>query len=293
MRSPQPRPIPVPIILLVAAIAGFLFSIPMVLTKPLSLSGIIETSTPELENRIAKLEDSLAKATKIQERLLALVGEIHGQQVEMRPTSASRENVTATNGALGSSTQQARPMNRFATSRRERLVEAGIPQDRVDRILAREWELRYEQQQLRHRYKHLEDQSTDEAAEIAGNLERYDNVEEIVGSELSPWEYERYREAITPGERMLITAVLEGSNAANAGISPGDELLSYNGTPVTDVRTMRSLLDQAVPGSSVPVVIRRLKSNSESTVYVSAGPLGVQTAFGPRFLRQDSDGDNP
>ncbi|KUJ84346.1 hypothetical protein AVO43_01180 [Microbulbifer sp. ZGT114] len=230
---------------------------------------------------------------QIQERLLALVGEIHGQQVETRPISAPRENVTTTNGSLREPPQQARPVSRFATSRRERLVQAGISQNRVDRILAREWELRYEQQQLRHRYKHLEDQSTDEAAKIAGNLERYDNIEEIVGSELSPWEYERYREAITPGEKIVITAVLDGSNAANAGIRPGDQLLSYNGSPVTDARTMRSLLDQATPGSKVPVVIRRLKPNSELTVYVSAGPLGVQTLFSPRFLRQDSTGDNP
>ncbi|WP_237065603.1 PDZ domain-containing protein [Microbulbifer guangxiensis] len=294
MHALQQRSIPAPIILLLAAVTGFLFSLPLLPTTPVRDGATVETSAPALENRLARLENSMARAREIQENLLALIEEMHGQPVSTKSLSGAEGKVMAADGAPRESAMPTSPPTRnFSRSRRELLIEAGISRERAERILRREWELRYERQQLGHQYKHLEDQSTAEAVAVARELERYDNIPKLVGSELSPSEYERYREATTPRERMVITAVLEGSNAASAGIRPGDLLLSYNGVPVTDAPTMRSLLNESVPGSSVPVVIRRQEGDAEETVYVAAGPLGVQTAFNAVFAGRNSGGNSP
>lgn len=295
MRSHLQRAIPIPVLLVIAAITGFLVSMPIVSTQSVGNSRPIGAATSDaLEKRIAQLESTLAETRAIQENLLTLLEEVHGQQVETKRPGMLQGTVSAGASTTGQPPAATSPRKRrLGVTRKERLMDAGISQERTHYILGREWQLRYEQQQLRHQYDHLDDQSSAEAAAIARELERYDNIADMLESELSPWEYERYREAIAPRERILITAVLEGSNAAKAGISPGDTLLSYNGVTVTDPRTMRSLLAEAVPGSSVPVLVRRQQSNLEETLYVAAGPLGVESTFSAYPPRQDSDGEAP
>ncbi len=67
------------------------------------------------------------------------------------------------------------------------------------------------------------------------------------------------------------TASDPASPAAKAGLKPGDELVSFNGTPVTSWEQATTLI-RSVPGETVPIVVKRDGQPVDLTVTVA----GVQ-----------------
>jgi putative serine protease PepD len=68
-----------------------------------------------------------------------------------------------------------------------------------------------------------------------------------------------------------VTSVVSGGAAAKAGIRPGDIILKINGTAVTDLQSLSSILAQLDVGQTVPVAIQR--NGSSQTVQVTLGEL--------------------
>lgn len=68
--------------------------------------------------------------------------------------------------------------------------------------------------------------------------------------------------SVAPGgavshEGMVITAVLPGQPAALAGIKPFDVLSSVDGVPVTEIDSLRRVMDAKQPGEALEVVVLR------------------------------------
>jgi Do/DeqQ family serine protease len=57
--------------------------------------------------------------------------------------------------------------------------------------------------------------------------------------------------------------VQQGSPADRAGIKPGDIITAFNGNPVNDPNTLRNLVAESPPGSSVTITVRRGRQDEE------------------------------
>ena len=93
-------------------------------------------------------------------------------------------------------------------------------------------------------------------------------------TELGDDDYDRYLYATGQPNRLSITDVLEGSPAKQAGIRPGDVLVSYAGQRVFGMRGVQALIHTGTAGGSTQVIVDRKGRRVE--LYLPRGPMGVQ-----------------
>ena len=72
---------------------------------------------------------------------------------------------------------------------------------------------------------------------------------------------------------VIVAGVVSGGPAADAGLEPGDVLLSVNGQPILDARTTMSEIASIEPGTSLPLTIVRSGERMEMTLEVGERPL--------------------
>ena len=70
-----------------------------------------------------------------------------------------------------------------------------------------------------------------------------------------------------------MTQVLSGSPGNDAGLQPGDQLVSYGGERVFNVMDLRNLTMQGEPGQDVVIEVDRDGVRMQLTV--PAGPIGI------------------
>lgn len=70
----------------------------------------------------------------------------------------------------------------------------------------------------------------------------------------------------------LVAGVMRGSPADNAGVRPGDVLLTIGGKPVHDPQTMLDLIAALKPGETVPCKLRRERGVFEAQVRIGKRP---------------------
>lgn len=85
--------------------------------------------------------------------------------------------------------------------------------------------------------------------------------------------------AITRNERIEVAYVLEGSSAAEAGIQPGDTILSIEGAAPESVEQAKALLQTEAAGTSVPISISRDEERRD----ISASSRYIEELEGPGF----------
>lgn len=88
--------------------------------------------------------------------------------------------------------------------------------------------------------------------------------------ELTPELAESFRLGDTQG--VLITEVIRNSPAEQAGIRPGDILVSIDGTPITDWNAMLETVANLPPGKVVTVVLMRNGAESSAQVKIGKRP---------------------
>jgi serine protease Do len=74
----------------------------------------------------------------------------------------------------------------------------------------------------------------------------------------------------------LVTAVVDGSPAGEAGMKVQDVITSFDGKPVTNEADFRDMVARTAPGTSVPVTVRR--DGGEQTLHVTVGKLPDEAA---------------
>ena len=70
----------------------------------------------------------------------------------------------------------------------------------------------------------------------------------------------------------LITQVVRGGPADNAGVKPGDLLVAVNGTPVEDWNTVLNLISVLKPGELARLKVMREQANAELAVTIGRRP---------------------
>ena len=74
---------------------------------------------------------------------------------------------------------------------------------------------------------------------------------------------------INANHGLVVLEVQAGTPAAQAGLKPGDVILSFDGHDMNQVEDLIAVLHQHSPGDTVPVVIER--NNQQQTLQVTLG----------------------
>lgn len=145
----------------------------------------------------------------------------------------------------------------------QRLVAQGFTRDRAEWIERRTQELEVQAMQAQY-----------EAQRTGRPGQGVTDVQAALRSELGDADYERYLTATGRPTQVQVMDVLASSSAERSGLQPGDQILSYAGTRIFDMRELNALARDGNPGESVTMEIRR--NGQTVQVQVPRGPLGVQ-----------------
>ena len=151
--------------------------------------------------------------------------------------------------------------------RAARLIETGFSPDRAAWILQRESELQMQAMQAQF-----------DARRSGQPLDRFDprlNPVSALRAEIGDAQYEQYLQANYRPTAVSIGTVLESSPGQRAGLQPGDEIVSYDGTRVFDVSDLNRQTMLGEPGESVVVDITR--DGIPMQLVMPRGPIGVST----------------
>lgn len=141
----------------------------------------------------------------------------------------------------------------------ERLVAEGFTPDRAEWLVRRAEELRMEALQAQY--------------EAQRGVRPAGAGVPSLRDELGDADYERYLRAEGRPTAVGVREVLTSSPAERAGLKPGDEIVSYAGKRVFDMRELNALTLEGTPGESVAVEVRR--DGQLVQLVLPRGPLGI------------------
>jgi hypothetical protein len=238
------------------------------------------------EARISELERALAAQIERGRALDARLAQLEARQGQGGPRRGEagtgnrpgEDQVAALRDRFGVEVgEDGRPdpvaMRERARERQlQRFVDAGIPRERAEWIERRTEELEVQAMQARY-----------DAQRTGQPVEGLLDPQRALRKELGDAEYERYLTATGRPTQVQVSNVLASSAAERAGLQPGDQIVSYAGTRVFDMRELNALTGEGAAGESVAVEVRR---NGETVqVQVPRGPLGL-TGGGLRGPRE-------
>ena len=213
----------------------------------------------EREARIA-LEDMLAMLFEDIEQLRSgsesAAPSRRAQAEAARETRAERERLRR---------DEAGWMRDYQERRVARLVEGGLPENEARYILEQESEAEFKAMQAAW--------EAQRQGEGFDPLNAAANPQSILRESLGDDAYERYLEAQGQPTSIGITQVMSGSPASDAGLQPGDRVVSYNGERVFNVMDLRGLTMQGQPGEDVVIEVDRDGARMQLTV--PRGPIGI------------------
>jgi hypothetical protein len=222
------------------------------------------------DERIAALEQAVSQERMarqlLQEEVLYLNDELNDLMVATdRPPETTREERPDRRSEI--SREERRQMFARRNSpegRAERLVDAGIEPGLASWIIQREEELQMES--LRARYE--AGQSGDPS-----DFYREQDTTNALREELGDTDYERYLSANGRSTNVGIGSVIGNSPAQNAGLRPGDAIISYDGQRVFTMTDINMASLDGTAGQNVVVDITR--DGIPMQVVLPRGPLGI------------------
>ena len=144
----------------------------------------------------------------------------------------------------------------------QRLVEAGFTRERAEWIDRRTEELEYQAMQAQY-----DAQRSGRPGQVVADVQR------TLRSELGDHDYERYLRGTGRPTEVQVMDVLASSAAERAGLQPGDQVVSYAGTRIFDMRELNMLSREGNPGETVTVEVRR--NGQTLHVQMPRGVLGM------------------
>jgi hypothetical protein len=226
--------------------------------------------------RIADLERALAaqidRSRTLERRLAELEGKLGGQP---GGENAARREGTLTEEERAQRVAEMRErfgenvpadpaaMRERARERQlERLVAQGFTRERAEWIERRTEELEVQAMQAQY------------DAQRSGRPDQGQfDAQRALRAELGDADYERYLKGTGRPTEVQVMDVLASSSAERAGLQPGDQIVSYAGSRVFDMRELNTMTREGNAGDSVTVEVRR--NGQTVQLQVPRGPLGV------------------
>jgi hypothetical protein len=239
-------------------------------TSPTGTAGVDDG----IDERLARLEQTLAMERDariaLEDTLAILFEDIERLEGSERSAMVRRQAEAAETPARNaaerrSSTDEADRIRKYQERRVARLIEGGFSEDEAKRILQQESEAAFQVMQAS-----WEAQRSGESVDYYATA---NNPQAVLRAEMGDDAYARYLEAQGQPTTINITQVLNGSPGSNAGLQPGDRLVSYNGERVFAVTELRNLTMQGQPGEDVVIEVDRDGMRMQLTV--PRGPIGI------------------
>jgi S1-C subfamily serine protease len=130
--------------------------------------------------------------------------------------------------------------------------------------------------QLAYEFRHLENKSSAEARALQEKINTYSNPRNVFEQELSREEFDQYLQAYGGRSEFQVGDVLTSTPAFEAGLQPGDKIISYNNKRVFHMGDLRQQIYQVKPGETVAVEIQREGGSGREIIYLPSGPLGIR-----------------
>lgn len=156
-------------------------------------------------------------------------------------------------------------LRNYEERRLNRLTDGGFSEDEARRILQKESEAEYRALQLAW--------EAERSGEPLDPLATMNDPQAILRAELGDIDYARFLEAQGQPTAVQVTRVLDGSPGSQAGLQPGDEIVSYDGSRIFNVADLR---DQTMLGEQgQDVVIEIDRDGVRMQLSVPRGPVGI------------------
>ncbi|MDJ0710850.1 MAG: PDZ domain-containing protein [Woeseiaceae bacterium] len=236
-------------------------------------------SEASVEERIANLEQIIVQEREariaLEDTLAALFDDLEqleaaDERAASARESAERETRNTTQTRRGNR-NDADWLTRYQQRRVDRLVEGGFTEEEARRTLRLESEVGFEVLQTS-----WESQRTGERTDPLSNAM---DTHSILRERLGDAAFERYLEAQGQPTTIGVSQVYPGSPGGDAGIRPGDRLVSYDGERIYTMSELRRETMQGEPGERVVLEVER--DGMRIQLSVPRGPIGV-TGSGAR-----------
>lgn len=224
-----------------------------------------------LEERLLSLEQLLADERdarlELEGRLQDLIDATNRDAVPVAADEAdrARESQATSVASPRRSRDFGSMMRNFEERRLSRLMDGGFSEDEARRILRKESEAEYRAMQAA-----WEAQRSGERVDPLASL---NSPQAILRAELGDSDYERLLQAQGQPTSVQVTRVLDGSPGNEAGLQPGDQLISYDGNRVFSVADLRDQTMRGEPGEDVLIEIDR--DGVRMQLSVPRGPVGI------------------
>jgi hypothetical protein len=248
--------------------------------EPAVVAAAGDTAGPgAFDERVERLEQIVAEEREarlaLEDTLAMLYEEL--ERIESGGSAAVRrsDQATAVSEARPARGRQVRNesewMRDYQERRVGRLVDGGFSEDEARRVLRQESEAAFKAMQIE--WEALRN------GEAVDPFSRANNPQSILRESLGDDAYARYLEAQGQSTAINVTQVLSGSPGSDAGLQPGDQVVSYSGERVFNVMELRDLSMQGNPGEDVVIEVDRDGVRMQLTV--PRGPIGI-TGSGAR-----------
>ncbi len=224
--------------------------------------------TQAFEQRILALEAAVSEEREVrqllEDELLLLFAEI--ERLESSRAEIEDEQEARGRAEAAAVTRfQAIRGERSTTGRRDVMIAAGMAPDRVDWILQRESELRFESMQARYDARNSD--------QPQNPFDPSFNSEAMLRAEIGDTEYESYLAANNRPTSVGISSVMASSPGERAGLRAGDEIVAYDGRRVF---SSSELIQHTMAGGEGNVVVDLMRDGAPIQIVVPRGPIGVE-----------------
>ena len=230
-----------------------------------------DASIAVLEERLLSLEQLFADERNarldLEERFTDLIDRMERVTASGAPEGSDdvREGEVTRVAPMRRSRDFGAMMRNYEARRLKSLTDGGFSEDEARRILQKESEAEYRAMQMA-----WEAQKSGEPRDPLASL---NDPQSILRAELGDSDYERFLAAQGQPTAVQITRVLDGSPGNEAGLQPGDQLISYDGNRVFNVAELRDQTMQGDPGEEVVIEIDRDGVRMQLTL--PRGPVGI------------------
>lgn len=220
-----------------------------------------------LERRINALEQELNQVIAAR---INLERQLQNEQpVSVTDSSSGGDNVVLQQSASVQPSETATGVVEQSTVE-ERLFAFGMPQETIQAMRMTIDQNQLQMLQLRDRaIREGWNDSDDYREQMSALRNPYRALREKFGDEA----YDQYLYATDTPNRVQVQDVYSGSAADNAGLKPGDVIISYATSPVYSMSTLRQSTLEGIAGETILLELQR--DGRQVTVSVPRGPLGI------------------
>lgn len=225
---------------------------------------------------LSALSQRLSAETRAREALVEQIGSLQDQvealQQQLASAAPSLDPDALAEAALSQTLAELESVAAASPDDRQlrRFIDAGFPPDRAADLKARQDELSLQRLFLRDQARREgwmgSERYRTELAQINEGVEQ-------LRTELGDNDYDRFLYATGRPNRVLVRTTLTGGPAQEAGLQPGDAILSYDGSRVFDTRSLVTMTQGGSFGTPTSIEVER--DGERLVLYIPRGPLGL------------------